>query len=1270
MNIKIFLIHLALLIPAFCFSEVQKYERKISWTGIQQISVAEGEYISMIRFVGSGNEFENDFLPLFYERFALTSEAENLRIELKNKIFEPCSESEVSIIESSIVFTDQIKINSFMAFEREKPFVGVSFIPIQKNELTGFYEKLTSFQIVIYYEPAERQEAGYKSTSYKGNSVLATGNWYKVAVANTGIYIISYQELSELGINLSAIDPKNIRIYGNGGGMLPENVNSFRYDDLQENAIFISGEDDGKFDQGDYILFYGESPNEWKYSALDKKLRQYPHLYSDYNYYFITADLGAGKRIQNKPSSIEAPTLTSTKFNDAYHYELEDQNLIGTGRIWYGESFDLTTTFIKELNFPDLDLNSRVHIAIDVAAKSSTTSSFSVYANNVNMMYLTVLPTSITNINADFAKTKYDTTSFNVSGSSITVKIVYNKPSQSSVGWLNFFTVNVMRNLSFSGGQMGFRDLRTASIESVTEYTLSKVTSIVSIWDISDRINPAKIEATNVSNQLVFRVQSNDLQEFIAFDGTSYFSANLMGKVENQNLHGLGEYDMIIVSHPAFIDEANRLAEYHIAHDNMSVFVVKLQDIYNEFSSGAPDISAIRDFIKLLYDKATTGNEPKYLLLFGDASYDYKNRVANNSNYVPTWESTESLNPVGSYISDDYFGLLDDDSMVDIGIGRFVVNSEEQAKSAVDKVIHYASNTDAVMNDWRNIICLIADDEDSNLHFSDSEEVAFQIDTTNKNINIDKIYLDAYVQESTPSGEQYPKVTEDINNRVNRGALIINYVGHGGELGLAHERILKVADINSWDNIDNMPVFLTATCEFSRFDDPKRTSAGELVFLNPNGGGIALFTTTRATYAGGNATLNKNFFKFTLKETDGEYLRMGDVIRLSKNATGNNENTRKFVLLGDPALKFAFPEHNVITSTINNVSVIENIDTLRALSEVTITGEIQDYYGSKLTNFNGVLFPIVYDKPSKYTTLANDPASNPATFYIQKNPLYKGKASIVNGEWSFSFIVPKDIAYEYGFGKISYYAKNDSEDAAGYFLNFIVGGYNPNAQADNEGPKVRLYINDENFVAGGLTNENPVLFANVYDDSGINTLGNGIGHDIIATLDESNNFVLNDYYQAGLDDFTNGTISYPFFNLSTGHHNLSLKIWDINNNSTTSYTDFIVAESNEMAIEKLMNYPNPFREITTFTFEHNQADQPLDVKIEIYSLEGQLVSTIHDQFFTDGYRYKSAEWNGTDDHGSKLKQGMYIYKVQVSNNEGSASYETSKLVILRQSKQW
>ena len=501
MKMKFFIFHILLLIPLFIFAESQNHERAITWKGVQQINIDENENLSMLRFSGSHNEFADGFLPSYFERFPLESQAENLGIELRNKIFEVMEIDEMEVVSGNQLIQNDLKLNYSIAYDKKKPFATLSFIPIRINEITGMYEKLVSFTVEIKYDLVRESGDHLKSMEYAENSVLSSGNWYKVAVNKTGVHIISYQQLNELGINPGTINPKNIRVYGNGGGMLPESVSGFRYDDLQENAILVSGEDDGVFNESDYILFYGESPNEWKYSEIDTKMHNYPHLYADYNYYYLTADLGIGKRIQTQPSSNLEPTFISTKYNDAYHYEPETQNLIGTGRMWYGETFDLSPTLIKELNFPDIDLSSKVHFDVDLAARSSITSSFSISINNVGILTVPIPATSSSNINADYAKTKFDSTSFNPSGSALTLKIAYNKSTPSSLGFLNFFTLNVVRNLSYNNVQMVFRDVRTAGIDGVVEYRLSKVTSSVSVWNVSDRINPTIVETVNSSSQ-------------------------------------------------------------------------------------------------------------------------------------------------------------------------------------------------------------------------------------------------------------------------------------------------------------------------------------------------------------------------------------------------------------------------------------------------------------------------------------------------------------------------------------------------------------------------------------------------------------------------------------------------------------------------------------------------------------------------------------------------------------------------------------------------
>ncbi|MFU8842453.1 MAG: type IX secretion system sortase PorU, partial [Bacteroidales bacterium] len=1134
----------------FCFAlqsyaSEQSYQRTLNWQELQAVPTSSGEVFYLMGFSGAENLFENNYRPEFYEVFPLSLAATGVQAKIKDMIFEPVSPDDAKKLTWLEQIGFDIALESGIAFDRKNPVAVIKFTPVRKNRLTGQYERLTHFSILLIESEDPTASFVHKSQTYAENSVLAAGDWYKIAVTNTGVHKLTYQNLLDLGIPVNNINPKHIRIYGNGGGMLPENSNHFRHDDLQENSIFVYGEEDGSFDQEDYILFYGQSPDLLQYSPESGILRKKIHLYSDHTYYFITADLGPGKRISIQYSSELPPNKYITDFHNAIHHELEEVNLIRSGRKWYGEVFDLNTTLVKEYTLPNLVPGSSLILSVTAAARSDASSNFEIFVNNDKKIHLPILSTNSSNPNSDYAKERSDTAHFNISGTNLSIKVAFNKALSASVGWLDFFNINYLQDLSFNGGQLNFRNLTTAQAEWVSEYRLSKANQGVTIWNVSNPLEVKRVDAALTNTELRFVLASESLQEFIAFDGTSFFTPQGLGKIPNQNLHGLGAFEMVILTHSDFTDQANRLAEHHASYDDMSVLVIEPQYVYNEFSSGAQDITALRDFMKMLYDKASPGNEPKYLLLFGGASYDYKNRIANNTNYIPTWQSIQSLNPISSFINDDFYGLLDGptDMMIDIGVGRFVVNTHAQAKTVVDKTIHYAVNADQVMGDWRNVICLIADDEDLNLHFLQAEELADTIGKVKPEINIDKIYLDAYNQVSTPSGSRYPDVTRDLTNRVNRGALLIHYIGHGGEGGLAHERILSTSDIQGWNNLNNMPVFLTATCDFSPFDNPARLSAGEMIALSPKGAAVALFSTTRATYAGANMQLSKNFYKYALIRPSGAYLRMGDILRSAKNATGNIENKSKFSLLGDPAMRFAFPGHQVLLTKITDIDKQE-IDTIQALLKVTITGIIQDYDGNKLNGYNGILFPTVYDKPTKMTTLGNDPGSYPAIFYHQKNILYKGKAQIVDGEWSFSFIAPKDLAYQYGYGKISFYAKDESTDGTGFYDQVVIGGYNQFAERDEKGPVIDLFMNDTDFSFGGLTDENPKMLAFVYDESGINTVGTGIGHDITVTLNGERTFVINDFYEAGMNDYKNGIITYPFYNLENGRHNLTLKLWD------------------------------------------------------------------------------------------------------------------------------
>jgi hypothetical protein len=723
------------------------------------------------------------------------------------------------------------------------------------------------------------------------------------------------------------------------------------------------------------------------------------------------------------------------------------------------------------------------------------------------------------------------------------------------------------------------------------------------------------------------------------------------------------------VVHPKFLSQANELADFHRSTYNYKVHVVTTQQVYNEFSGGNQDITAIKTFMKMFYDRAGFDDSkmPDYLLLFGDASYDYKYRISGNTNFVPAYQSVNSTQPTRSYISDDYFGFLDDSesdaltSSLDIGIGRFPVRSIQEANNVVRKIKRYHERPD-VLNPWRSWLAFVGDDEDARIHMRDCDDLAKNVQNNNPIYNLNKIYFDAYPQLTTAAGDRYPQVNEAITDAVTRGSLIVTYVGHGGETGWGHERVLTVPEINAWSNDDRYSLFLTATCEFSRFDDPQRTSGGEFTFLNPDGGGIALLTTTRLVYSSPNKELADTFFDHVFNKVNGEYPTLGDLLRLSKDPNNinnaNGVNYRNFALLGDPGIRLAYPDYQVMTTSVP--------DTLKALEKVTITGYVADANGQKLSSFNGLVYPTVFDSPREIETLNNDNAGA-FKFSTQTSPVFRGKASVTNGEFSFTFVVPKDIRFEAGVGRISYYAENGSLDAMGYDDQFFIGGRADSSAQDNRGPDVNLWMNNEQFVIGGITDESPVLLAKVFDENGINTVGNGIGHDIVAVLDENtaNAIVLNDYYESETDAYQRGEIRYPFSELEEGKHTLSLKVWDVYNNSGESNTEFVVANSADFAIKNVLNYPNPFTTNTEFHFDHNAPDQALGIRIQIFTVAGKLVKTIDANYLSDGYHVGPIRWNGLDDYGDNIGRGTYVYRVEVTAPSGAKVTEYEKLVILK-----
>jgi len=1241
-------------------TDTLRLHRQIRWYESGMVYQPDGNPLMPPAFDGAQYTLENPRVPVFSLAYPLQAGTLVTGVTLEHARFRiPATDMQPGDIPG--LSAQDPEPHFMVSSDRKSLYLVIHLVPFRLNSYNGMVESLESFDLVIVTE----NSAGGRETEdypYAVHSALSSGLWYKLGVKEDGVCKIGYSDLQAMGMDPATINPLNIRIYGYGGGMLAESLTDSRPDDLIENSIYVSGEEDGIFNQEDYILFYGQSPHQWFYDPLKGRFNHKQNIYSDLTTYFLTSSLGPGKRIASNPSVTETATAQVQRFTDYAYHERDLFNLINAGRVWYGEVFDIKSSYDTTFSFPGIISTEEAYIKAYVAAKAGVSSIFKFYDGSSQVLSCSVGPVS----GDTYAEDYTGENEFLPSSDNVKITVNFQKQESSATGWLNYFELNVVRKLDFNGPQMGFRAPQAIGEGSIAEFTLGQAGSGTRIWDVT---NPREVLAQEVRQEgtsQVFRVSHSTLRQYIAFDGSSYKSVQFIGQVENQDLHAMKVPEMVILTHPDFMDQSEQLADFHRQMDNMDVEVVEIGKVYNEFSSGSQDVTAIRNFMKMLYDRSTDDAGLKFLLLFGDASFDYKDRITDNSNYVPTWEAEESLTIVTSIASDDYYGFLDGvgDNLLDLGIGRLAVQTTDQADQVLQKIIHYATNTPVVMHDWRNVVTFVADDEDANMHLDQAEDLATLIDTTYSVYNIDKIYVDAFPQYATSGGQRAPDVNKAINSRISKGTLIMNYTGHGGEVGWGHERFLEISDINSWKNYNMLPIFITATCEFSRYDDPERVSAGEMVFLNPEGGAVGMFTTARATFGGSNFNLNKALFEVMFEKEQGEYYRFGDLIRLAKNKGGVVDNDRKFILLGDPALRLAYPEYRVNVTKINGRDADQEPDTLRALSTVEIRGQVASESGQLMTGFNGTLYSIVFDKPAEITTLQTDDESRPAVFELQNNTLYKGKAEVINGEFSFSFIVPKDIAYQYGFGKISFYAASDETDANGYYRNLVIGGFNPDVDPDEEGPEIALYMNNELFVFGGITDENPILLANISDESGINTVGSGIGHDIVAILDGNTDkpIILNEYYEAELNSYTSGSITYQFLGLAPGLHTINLKAWDVFNNSSEAYLEFYVEPSSDFSVTGLMNYPNPFRQGTYFVFEHNQPETEMDVTLRIYSLSGQLVWSVEEEMLPTGYRSQPIFWDGRDEGGYSLAKGMYLYRVSVRRPDGNTQEDSAKLI--------
>ena len=1257
----------------------QSLEISVKWDGSEVLEMGKKYYE-----IPYSKNFDNNFSFGHHYKIVQQWEDDNL-IDPNSVKISDLKYSDINLKDYSgfekLKFEDELRLKIQSSISKNKIFSFLELSPI--IYLDGKYKKVDGFKIEFKYSNSNKS---LKNSIQQ--SVMRNGQWYQFYVEETGIHRIDKDFLQDLGIDLNIINPKKIKIFGQGGNMLDLiNEEEYKLDPI-ENSIKVFGEDDGEFNSNDFILFYATGPEGFN-SQSNTNL----NLYEDRVKYFLSIGGEDGLRIDNFEEPIGQATQNIDYYTDYKFIETDNYNLAKIGRRWFGDRFDFENVKNFQFNFENLKAEIPVKLKVYAAATSEISTSMSIDVNNSPLTNLFFGPIGdpILAVGDDYSS------DISLNSSETNIRLTYNNNGNpSSSAYLDYISLEGTSNLIFNNGQLIFYNNDINYVDQIVSYQISNSQNINKIWDIS---NISDIKEISPQNQNIFSFNSVFLpsNKFIAFDGNEFYIPSIgdFPQIANQNLkedifsNSFSEIipiDYIIIARSDMLNQAERLANINREIYGLNVKVVELQKIYNEFNSGNQDIAAIRNFIRYVYNNEINNDALKYLCLFGDASYDYKDRISNNTNIIPSWHSLNSYSLSSSFISDDFYGMMDlgeglmsNSDKLDIAVGRILADSNERAIDLVDKIESYYDQES--YGDWRNKLIVISDDVDEpweNIIQTTSNDIADMISNNKPSFNTKKILSDAYNQETSSGGERYPEVKSQIINGMKQGALVVNYFGHGGEDGLARERIFDKIDAAEINNRNKLNCFVSVTCEFTKFDNPNRETAGEFLYWNKNGGSVALITTTRQIFVSVGVNFNLTLENYLFSLNSETYTSMAEALRLTKtDPTISSSDQRRLVFfIGDPAMKLAIPSPDIRITKINDIAIENFQSNIRGLDLVNIKGGVFGGDGILLDSYNGELTATVFDKNIERSTLGNDGTTNSLNDPIILNfetlgeILFRGKSSISDGQFEFNFVTPKDVGMNIDHGKFSFYSKesNNLQDNNGHNLSVLIGGINEDADDDNIGPEINLFMNDESFITGGITNENPNLIAKLFDENGINT-SSGIGHDIVAILDsnEADAFRLNEYYEANLDDYQNGSINFPLNDLSPGPHTLRLKAWDVYNNSSESEIDFVVFDEDEdLVIDNVLNYPNPFFNYTEFWFNHNSSSS-LNVTIQIFTISGRLVKTIigstssalNDSFSRD------FSWDGRDDYGDKLAKGVYIYKISLRSEILNKSVsKTEKLVIL------
>ena len=1164
----------------------------------------------------------------------------------------------------------------FIGSSKGSASLDFGFIPIIRRD--GRYMGIVSYKPVLsasVQSPSARKAGSALSAStgmyeerYAAHSVLSQGKWVKIRVPASGVYRIPFSRLKAAGFS----DPSRVRLFGYGGELLPETRLQSLVDDLPEQPLWRGD---------DYLLFTAKGPDSW---SLNSK-GEYSHVrntYSSWGYYFLTDMDGVPAQFLEMVSDSTFGPIVDT-YPEHIAYDPDEFSWYHSGRRFF-EDYDYKDGGGKSYDFSmdGLKAGSNVRLSVAFAAAATSKTSLQVLVNDIN----------VGNLSMDALQTKSQAM---VSEKSISCSNAF-KPGRNSIhlvhdrsadvsGRLDFLNIEYLSDLKV--GSAPFVEFRTSQALNGISFKVSGAGPSYQVWrvaaDGAHTVVPAYVNE-GAATTYAASYRTDDRLYAVDVNSASFPEPEFMGPVENQDLHAIRDMDMVIVI-PAsgkLQGQAERLAQAHREYDSLSVAVVRADCIYNEFSSGTPDATAIRRFMKMLYDRGMDeGKSPSYLLLFGDGAWDNRMKVndwrgTDPDDYLLCYESDMSTNAISSYVMEDYFGLLDDNEglfllreKVDVGVGRFPVTTEQQAKVVVDKTISYMTGKNA--GAWQNIMLFLGDDGDDNQHMRDADAVAVLCSQLYPALDQRKIYWDSYKMEVTASYNGYPSVRKQLLQQLDEGALVVNYSGHGNTDVLSHELVVDKDDFASLTS-ERLPFWITGSCDIAPFD-ATLDNIGENLLLNSKGGAVGLLTTTRTVVAGQNRMINLAFSRNMLTTgADGRRNSVGDALRLAKNSlvtSGAEEqdysvNKLHFVLLADPALKLAVPELTAVIDSFAGMPAQSEGLSAKAGSVVRVTGHIENM-GAMAGDFNGMVQMVIYDNMTHRITLNNlQTAEHPFEYDTRESVLYSGSDSVRNGLFCLEFPVPLDISYSDESGRISLFARDVKTNvtAGGYWENFTVGG-SAAALSDSIGPEVSMYLNTPDFIYGDKVNVNPLFVADIHDVSGVNSSGLGLGHDILLMIDNNPDLTwsLNGFFTQDTGDYTTGRVVFCMPELPEGKHTLMFRVWDVMNNSTTRYLEFNVVKGLRPSMA-LQISGNPAREKTTFVIQHDRAGASPEIVVQVFNTSGQLLWSTSRIDMSAGNQLL-LDWNLTDETGRRLPAGLYIVKASVSTGDGEYGSVQEKLVV-------